>query len=71
MGEEDWDIKAFPNLNNPNGRNGKDQKRKVRLTDQNFFIQRICNIEARFASPAYMYAAIGYLEKKKNSYRET
>ena len=42
------------------------QERKVRLTDQNFFIQRICNKEARFArSPAYMYAAIGYLEKKQ------
>ena len=66
MAEEDWDIKAFPHLNNPNGSNGKDQERKVRLTDQNFFIQRICNKEARFAkSPAYMYAAIGYLEKKQ------
>jgi hypothetical protein len=64
MAEEDWDIKAHPN--NPNGNNGKDQERKVRLTDQNFFIQRIYNIEARFArSPAYMYAAIGYLEKKQ------
>ena len=38
----------------------------MRITDQNFFIQRICNKEKRFAkSPAYMYAAIGYLEKKQ------
>ena len=29
MGEEDWDIKAFPHLNNPDGSNGKDQERKV------------------------------------------
>ena len=66
MGEDDWDIKAFPHLNNPDGSNGKDQERNVRLTDQNFFIQRICNKEKRFArSPAYMYAAIGYLEKKQ------
>ena len=43
MGEEDWDIKAFPHLNNPDGSNGKDQARGVRITDQNFFIQRICN----------------------------
>ena len=69
MAEDDWDIKAFPHLNNPDGSNGKDQERNVRLTDQNFFIQRICNKEKRFArSPAYMYAAIWYL--KKSSYRE-
>ena len=66
MGEEDWDIKAFPHLNNPDGSNGKDQERKVCLTDQKFFIQRICNKERRFSkSAAYMYAAIGYLEKKQ------
>jgi hypothetical protein len=66
MGEDNWDIKAFPHLNNADGSNGKDQKRKVCLTHQNFFIQRICNKEKRFAkSPAYMYAAIGYLEKKQ------
>ena len=66
MAEEDWDIKAFPHLNNPDGSNGKDQERRARLTDQNFFIQRICKKEARFArSPAYMYAAIGYLEKNR------
>ena len=45
--EEDWDIKAFPHLNNPDGSNGKDQERKVRLTDQNFFIQKICNKEKK------------------------
>jgi hypothetical protein len=38
MAEDKWDIKAFPHPNNPNGSNGKDQERKVRLTDQNFFI---------------------------------
>ena len=43
MSEKDWDIKAFPHLNNPNGSNGKDQVRKTRLTDQNFFINRICH----------------------------
>ena len=66
MSEEDWDVKAFPHLNNLDGSNGKDQERDVRLTEQNYFIQRICNLEQRFAkSPAYMYAAIGYLEKKQ------
>ena len=32
--EKDWDIKAFPHLHNPDGSNGKDHERKVRLTDQ-------------------------------------
>ena len=55
MSEKDWDVKAFPHLNNPDGSNGKDQETKARLTDQNFFIHRICNVEQRFSrSPAYM-----------------
>ena len=66
MQEKDWDIKAFPHLHNPDGSNGKDQKRKVKLTDQNYFIQRILNKDKRFAkSPAYTYAAVAYLEKKQ------
>lgn len=61
LSEEDWDLKAFPHLNNADGSNGKDQERSTRLTDQNYLIQRICNKEERFArSPAYMYAAVGY-----------
>ena len=38
----------------------------VRLTDQNYFIQRILNRDQRFArSPTYMYAAVGYIEMKQ------
>ena len=63
---EEWDIRAFPHLHNADGSNGKDHQRQVRLTDQNYFIQRICNTEKRFArSPAYVYAAVAYLEKKQ------
>ena len=66
MSDENWDIKSFPHLHNPNGSNGKDQERKVRLTEQQYFIQRICNKEKRFSkSPAYMYAAVAYIEKKQ------
>ena len=66
MTEKDWDIKAFPHIHNPDGKNGKDQVREVRITDQYYFIQRICNEDSRFAkSPAYMYAAIAFLEKKQ------
>ena len=49
LSENEWDIKAFPHLHNANVSNGKDQERKLRLTDQNYFIQRICNKEKRFA----------------------
>ena len=66
MTDDDWDIKAFPHLHNPDGTNGKDQERKVKLTEQNYFIQRICNKEKRFAkSAAYTYAAVAYIEKKQ------
>ena len=62
MRDYDWDIKAFPHLHNTDGSNAKDQERRVRLTDQNYFIQRIFNLEKRFAkSSAYMYAALAYI----------
>ena len=38
MLEKDWDVKAYPHLHNPDGSNGKDQERRVRLTDQNYFM---------------------------------
>ena len=66
LSDEDWDIKAFPHLHNADGSNGKDHERRVKLTEQNYFIQRICNLEKRFArSSAYMYAAVAYIEKKQ------
>ena len=66
MSEGDWDIKAFPHINNPNGSNGKSQERTSRLSDQKYFIHRVCNKAKRFArSHAYMYVAIGYIEKKQ------
>ena len=64
--EYDWDIKAFPHLHNPDGSNGKDAERSTKLTDQNYFIQRILNYDQRFAkTPTYKYAAVAYLEKKQ------
>ena len=64
--EKDWDIKAFPHLHNPNGRNGKDEKRMSYLTDQSYFVQRILNKDERFAkSAAYKYSAVAYIEKKQ------
>ena len=50
MREKDWDVKAFPHLHNPDGSNGKDQERGTKLTDQNYFIQRILNKDKRFST---------------------
>ena len=64
--DEDWDIKSFPHLHNFDGSNGLFEKRKSKLTDQYYFIQRICNKEKRFFKcSAYVYAAIAHLEKKQ------
>ena len=66
LGDKHWDVKAFPHLHNPDGSNGKDQERKVKLRDQEYFIQRIINKEKRFAeTPAYLYSAVAYLEEKR------
>ena len=66
LGDKHWDVKAFPHLHNPDGSNGKDQERKVRLKDQEYFIQRIINKEKRFAeTPAYLYSSVAFLEEKR------
>ena len=64
--DKDWEVKAFPQLQNFDGSNGKDQPRPVKLTDQRYFIQRVLNVEGRFAkNPAYLFAAVAYLEEKR------
>ena len=57
--DNDWDIKAFPHINSPDGKYGLHHDRQVKLSDQFYFIQRICNQNPKFAkSPAYVYAAM-------------
>ena len=64
--DDDWDIKAFPHLNSPDGKYGLHHVRQTRLTDQYYFIQRICNTNPKFAnSPAYVYAAVAHTELKQ------
>ena len=63
---KDLDIMAFPHLNNADGSNGLNAERPIRLTEQKYFIQRMLNIEKRFAkSPTYLYFAVHYLELKR------
>ena len=64
--DKNWDVLAFPDLNSPDGKFGLHHPRQVKLTDQNFFIQTICNMEKKFAqSPPYNYAAVAYVEQKQ------
>ena len=61
--DDDWDIKAFPHLNSPDGKFGLQFGRETKLSSQYYFIQRICNQNPKFArSPSYVYAAVGHTE---------
>ena len=61
---KNWDIDAFP-MKHPDGKNGLDQQRERKLSDQYYFVQRLRNKDDRFSSdPAYTFASAAYLEKK-------
>ena len=67
LGEKDWDVKSWPGLH-PDAKFGLHHKRKVRLTDQQYFGQRILNEDQRFSkSPGYTFAAAAYIEQKQLS----
>ena len=66
LSDKDIDIKAFPHLHNADGSNGKDQERAIKLSDQDYFVQRITNVVLRFAAcAAYLYFAVAYLEQQR------
>ena len=63
--EKDWDLKTFPGLH-PDGENSLNSNRDKKLSEQDYFIQRILNKDTRFAkNPAYVFAASAYVEKKQ------
>ena len=65
LDEKDWDIKSWPALL-PEGKFGLHFKRKVRLTEQQYFCQRILHQDTRFStSPGYIFAAAAYIEQKQ------
>ena len=65
--EKHWDIKSWPGLH-PDGRFGLHHERRIRLTDQQYFCQRILNQDLRFKkSPGFIFAAAGYIEQKQLS----
>ena len=60
-----WDIKSWPALL-PDGKFGLHFKRKVRLTEQQYFCQRIFHKDKRFSrSPDFIFAAAAYIEQKQ------
>ena len=62
---KDWDAKAFPMLF-PDGKNTLfDENREKKIRDQDFFCQRLFNIDPRWRNNIHwIFAATGYREKK-------
>ena len=68
--EDDWDVKSFPGLH-PDGQNGLHESRKTRITDQQYFEQRIMNHNEQFANTsAYVFAAFAFVEKREHFFHE-
>ena len=47
--EEDFEVKVFPCFF-PDGKNGKDQTRNVKISDQDYWVQRILNVDGRLST---------------------
>ena len=63
--DENWDINSFPNLH-PSGTNKMFQDRDVKLTPQEYLVQRMKNKDGRFQQcTPYVFAATAYLEEKQ------
>ena len=64
---KDWDVQAFPRLHNPDGSNGLQQEgRTTKLTEQQYFGQRIKNVNTKWSEDfSYICAAAIYLERKQ------
>ena len=65
LAEKDWDVKTFPHLF-PNGKYGLHYNREQRLTNLQYFNQRLLNKDLRYSSsPCFVYAASTYIEKQQ------
>ena len=62
LDQKDWDINSWPSLH-PDGQFGMDHKRKVKLSRQKYFQQRILNKDKRFAKDiGYVLGAMSWVE---------
>ena len=63
--QKHWDIKSWATLL-PDGKFGLNHERKVKLTNQNYFQQRILNVDDRFAkTPGYVFGAMSFVEAER------
>ena len=63
--DQEFDMKSHPFLD-PSGQNNMCKERKVELTAQQFFEQRILNVERIFSdTPSFVFAAVNYIERKQ------
>ena len=62
---KDWIVKSWPMLL-PDGKFGLNHVRKVKLTRQNYFHQRILNVDDRFAkTPGFIFGAMSLVEAER------
>ena len=68
--EHDWDLKSFPCLH-PDGKFSLHSNRPIKLSEQDYFNQRILNKDPRFCKNlVYLFAANVYIEKKTNGKKQ-
>ena len=64
MRDDTFDVDGFPHLH-PTGRFGLNHPREVKLTKQQYFLQRLQNIDKRWSqNSAYLFAALYCIERE-------
>ena len=65
MRDKLWDVNAFPSFH-PTGKFGLHHQRDTKLQPQQYFVQRLQNVNKRFSScPPYVFAAQYYIERQQ------
>ena len=65
MRDKLWDVNAFPSFH-PTGKFGLHHQRDIKLQPQQYFVQRLQNVNKRFSScPPYVFAAQYYIERQQ------
>ena len=65
MRDKLWDVNAFPSFH-PTGKFGIHHQSDIKLEPQQYFVQRLQNVNKRFSSsPPYVFAAQYYIERQQ------
>ena len=65
LDQKHWDVKTWPTLL-PDGKFGLSHERIVKLTKQNYFQQRLLNVDDRFAkTPGFLFGAMSVVEAER------